>query len=557
MANKRPCPSDTVVSLNVGGWRFDVARETLERSAFFRACLSGAFARDDGCLFLDRDGHIFKHVLSWLRTGQRPGERIVAKYKAALLHECEFFCLPDLRLNLLGKTSNWHLRPADRSLRAAEQACREGRGDESVLDVYAEDAEPRDAAGLEVPLLFDGPRRLQLRGGLDDFRRRLGHICGQSLLAELRALRLEHLYVAGGSVTAALTDSAAGDVDLFLTCPEDDAIRHLRAVYAAVQRAHSEAAGARAPLLVTRSAAAVTLYRHVYGGPAVAPVQMVLGLSRSVADLLRGFDVDCCCVAYGLAADRVVTTPRGLRALRHGACLVDTDFDSPSYCPRLEKYGLRGWRIGVPGLEELRVPHNGLHVMAEDVVLTLTDGKTPCRDDFSLPGPDGRVSTVKPTFTQPARVLHGPARLWVVGKRLHRSLEEVRLLMLGCDRAMLLHGVPPAAAADELKEDEGCSKAHLEAAVKLLESRGAGGGAVGRTVRKQLTGKIAFVYDVANASTPLEACECLWNAARCGLEAEPPETFLEKHGVSRELRFESGLVRNRSAVDWWAALYNS
>jgi hypothetical protein len=285
-------------------------------------------------------------------------------------------------------------------------------------------------------------------------------------------------------------------------------------------------------------------------------VQIVLGLSRSVADLLNGFDVDCCCVAYELATGRVVTTPRGLRALRHGACLVDTDFDSSSYCPRLEKYGLRGWRIGVPGLEELRVPPKGVHIMAEDAVLTLTDGKSPCRDDFSVPGPDGRASTVKPTFTQLARVLHGPARLWVVGKKLYRSLAEIRLLMLGCDRAMLLHGVAPAAATDEMKEDEGCSKAHLEAAVKLLESRGAGGGAVGRTVGKQRTGKVAFVYDVVDASTSLEACGCLWNAARCGLEAEPSEAFLERHGVSGELRFEAGLVRHRSAIDWWAALYN-
>jgi hypothetical protein len=457
----------------------------------------------------------------------------------------------------LGETSNWHLRPADRSLRAAEQACREGRGDELVLDVYAEDAAPRDAAGLEVPLLFsDGPRQVQLRGGLEDFRRRLSRICAQGLLAELRALGLPQLFLAGGSVAAALTDTAAGDLDLFLTCPEDDAIRHLRAVYAAAQRAHSAAAGAQAPLLVTRSAAAVTLYRHVYGGLAIAPVQIVLGLSRSVADLLNGFDVDCCCFAYQLGTGRVVTTPRGLRALRYGACLVDTEFDTSSYCPRLEKYGFRGWQIGVPGLEELRVPPKALHVMAEDVVLTLTDGKSPCRDDFSVPGLDGSASIVKPTFTQPARVLHGPARLWVVGKKLHRSLEEVRLMMLGCDRALLLHGVPPA-SADEMKEDEGCSKSHLDAAVKLLESRGAGSGAVGRTAGKQRTGKIAFVYDVAHASTPLEACECLWDAARCGgLEAEPSEAFLEKHGVSRELRFESSLVRNRSAIDWWAALYN-
>ena len=579
MARKRRCSGEapaSTVQLNVGGWLFDAARGTLERAAFFRSCLGtdlGHSYDEEGRVFLDRDGHLFPYLLSWMRTGRRPPEIVVANYKGALLEECAFFGLPDLALNLQGQSCDFDLRPEDRALRAEERAGREGGRccEAALVDVFAANCVPRAPAELQTPLLFDKGPRLQLKGTADDFHARLAAFCGPRLVQELRGLRLPGLVVAGGAVVGALTDTPAGDIDVFLVCPQEDGVLHLRAVFAAVQRAHAEATGSpRAQLLVTRSAAAVTIYRHWGGGcSAFAPVQIVLGVSAGIADVLTAFDVDCCCVAWQPSSDRVVATRRGLRALRYGACLFDTELDSASYARRLEKYGLRGWRIGLPGLEELRVAPallKGPHVRVRELLLTVSDGKL-CTQEVRLAA-HGREEKVTPSHTQQGRILQGPRRLYVMGREHLRVAEATgRLLHLGGDRALLLHGVPAEPPTDDEDEgDEGCSGTHLAAAVRLLERNGEdeGGGAMrkraagGTEPDHELTGPLSFVYDRAHAGMALEACACVWNAARArGIKAAEGGAFIEKYGLPRELRFEAGIARKTARTDWWDALYTA
>lgn len=531
--------------LNVGGRRYDVAWATLQRAAYFRCSRHFAGVQDGRVLFVDRDGSLFKHVLSWMRTGQRPPEHVVEKYKSQLIEECGFFGLPDLELNLLGQSCEFDLRPEDRAVRVAAR-----RGHDGVHDVFSSDCAPREPAELQVPLLFREGRRPQLQGTAVDFRARLAAFCGQALLSELQDLRLPGLLVAGGAVVGALTDTLAGDVDLFLTCPQADAITQLRAVIAAVQRSHAEAAGPKAAMLVTRSAQAVTIYRH---GTKLPPVQIVLGLSAGVKEVLAGFDVDCCCVAFHLESLRVLATARGLRALQYGTCLVDTDHDSPSYCRRLEKYGLRGWRIGLPGLDELRIaPSLRLpHVLVQGMLVNVWDGE-PCSREIRCAA-NGKAEVLTPSRTQQGRVVNGPARLYVT--QLPAAEVHARLLYLGGDRVMLLHDVPPEPVSED--EDEGCSKTHLEAAVRILERNASEGGALRKKAAGEARGgtaPVAFVYDVANANSSLESLACVRDAARCrGLEAED---FQAKYGLPRELRFEAGIARKTLTLDWWHALYN-
>jgi len=372
------------------------------------------------------------------------------------------------------------------------------------------------------------------------------------LLAELRALRLPGLVIAGGAVIAALTDTPAGDVDLFLTCPQSEGIRHLKAVLAAVQRAHGEACSPRAPFLVTRSAAAVTFYRQ---GTTLPPVQVVLGVCGSVREVLARFDLDCCCFAYHLQSDQVLATARGLRALRYGACLVDTqEHDSPSYCRRLEKYGLRGWRVGLPGFDELRVSPSlrQPHALAQGLLLAVTDGEPNARE--CVFAADGKQEVLRPTHTQRGRIVHGPARLYV----MQRPVVEVdaRLLYLGGDRVMLLHGVGPEPISED--EEEGCSTTYVEAAVRILERAASEGGALRKRAAGETrggTGPVAFVYDVATGTSSLESLACVRDAARCrGLDADG---FEEKYGLPRDLRFEDGIARKTANVDWWDALYRA
>lgn len=82
------------VKLNVGGWRYEVAMDTLCRSkgSFFARLLEGSFklVRDeDGCVFLDRDGGCYVYIINWLRDGAKavmPEDDAMMKRVAVEVH---------------------------------------------------------------------------------------------------------------------------------------------------------------------------------------------------------------------------------------------------------------------------------------------------------------------------------------------------------------------------------------------------------------------------------------------------------------------------------------
>jgi hypothetical protein len=74
----------------------------------------------------------------------------------------------------------------------------------------------------------------------------------------------------------------------------------------------------------------------------------VLRRHACIADVIVGFDVDACQLAYD--GSRVLATPSALRALRSGINIADPERSSPSYERRLSKYALRGFAVAVPGL---------------------------------------------------------------------------------------------------------------------------------------------------------------------------------------------------------------
>ncbi|KAG8952591.1 hypothetical protein FRC04_003952 [Tulasnella sp. 424] len=78
------------------------------------------------------------------------------------------------------------------------------------------------------------------------------------------------------------------------------------------------------------------------------PVQIVLRIYQSPAEILAGFDVDAACVAYD--GTRVLAAPRAIMALMTQCNRVAMDRRSPSYEVRLAKYAARGFEIHVPDL---------------------------------------------------------------------------------------------------------------------------------------------------------------------------------------------------------------
>ena len=51
----------------------------------------------------------------------------------------------------------------------------------------------------------------------------------------------------------------------------------------------------------------------------------------------------------------MLSTPRGIRSLRFGTIVLDSDREGPAYFKRVWKYQNRGWRVAVPGFDELKL----------------------------------------------------------------------------------------------------------------------------------------------------------------------------------------------------------
>ncbi|KDR77448.1 hypothetical protein GALMADRAFT_33196, partial [Galerina marginata CBS 339.88] len=83
------------------------------------------------------------------------------------------------------------------------------------------------------------------------------------------------------------------------------------------------------------------------------PIQIVLRLYLSPAEILAGFDVDSACFAFD--GDRVWTNPRALAACIRQCNTVDLTRRSPSYEVRLAKYAERGYEVYLPSLSRQRI----------------------------------------------------------------------------------------------------------------------------------------------------------------------------------------------------------
>ncbi|KAI9199230.1 uncharacterized protein BJ171DRAFT_445672 [Polychytrium aggregatum] len=167
---------------------------------------------------------------------------------------------------------------------------------------------------------------------------------GGSVLACLEPLPAEHAGSGAQRRKYMRSKFPSSDLDLFIYgLDEDQAKQKMMAIYNALLDV--------IPFEVTvfRSPHAVTLvsqypYRHI---------QIVLRLYRSPAEILMGFDVDCCGV--GFDGQNVYATRRAHLAISSKVNCVDMSRRSTSYEVRLAKYAERGYEIAVPQLQRDRI----------------------------------------------------------------------------------------------------------------------------------------------------------------------------------------------------------
>jgi hypothetical protein len=79
-------------------------------------------------------------------------------------------------------------------------------------------------------------------------------------------------------------------------------------------------------------------------------LQIIKRLYTSPAQVIAGFDIDCCCVLTTMN-NEIFTSQRGLYALRNGYNVFNFGLISPSYEFRLNKYNLRGFGIWIPFID--------------------------------------------------------------------------------------------------------------------------------------------------------------------------------------------------------------
>ena len=172
-------------------------------------------------------------------------------------------------------------------------------------------------------------------------------------MGALHGLNFDNVFAAGGSVLHCLEafhdqpTNNTSDVDLFIYgLSEAAANNKIKEIYNAILVNTPQAA-------IVRGKHAVTIIQEY----PTRHIQIVLRLYKSPAEILMGFDIDCCSVGFDGTA--VWATPRALRALNQRTNRVDLSRRSLTYEVRLYKYAKRGFAVSLPNpLDRSRIsPH--------------------------------------------------------------------------------------------------------------------------------------------------------------------------------------------------------
>ncbi|EGG20107.1 poly(ADP-ribosyl)transferase [Cavenderia fasciculata] len=156
-----------------------------------------------------------------------------------------------------------------------------------------------------------------------------------------------NLVVAGGAILGCTLSNSQGfdssDIDIFLYgLTEQESTEKLRSLHEYFKRKFPK-------MGVVRTKFAVTFLNEYPN----RNIQVVLRLYQSPAQVLMGFDIDCCSVGYD--GQNVYSLPRTRRAIVNGYNVVSMNRRSFTYETRLFKYAKRGFAVVVPGFDRSRV----------------------------------------------------------------------------------------------------------------------------------------------------------------------------------------------------------
>ena len=282
---------------------------------------------------------------------------------------------------------------------------------------------------------------------------------------------------------------------------------------------------------------------------------------------------------------------------------------------RLEKYALRGFRVGVPGLQPGEISAallRGHYVfIAEKDLLLQTTPLSPHKASMQLCYKQrcgsvaaGRMDAAKVVTGYKRLVCFGDARVQVFRAGIpkttfceqHRKLSERsvegKCLPLPVDRTgtdfLLLWDVSSGPREEEEEEDECYTATPLAAVLKICEQKldetiicSGDEGAVrkisariqSRMAKRQVSGAmrvvdealdasvdnrspLIFVYSFCSLASGLNALKGVLDATTlCGLPTLSEEEFQERYGLPRTLAFQKARDRRIAGADVWSELY--
>ncbi len=157
----------------------------------------------------------------------------------------------------------------------------------------------------------------------------------------LTYIHWDNIIVAGGSLVNIITNNSAklNDIDMFIYgLDTEHAKQKIDCIIGSIKQ---KAIDMRYDTRVYINKNVVNIY--VYDTKKLLQVQIILRLYDTLAHVLVGFDVDCCAIAYN--GKELMTTERGLHALKYRVNVANLKRRSPSYENRLIKYSFRGFDV--------------------------------------------------------------------------------------------------------------------------------------------------------------------------------------------------------------------
>ena len=277
-----------------------------------------------------------------------------------------------------------------------------------------------------------------------------------------------------------------------------------------------------------------------------------------------------------------------MRSLRYDVNVFDSDAETATYCPRLEKWDKRGYAIALPGL----IPEKISQRMRGATCFALPSGDVILRADrpnvSSVQVSVGSgPSTVSEAVTERCRVLVGFERLVAkkIGQTTSLAKEQCTPIVFRQNVILVWGGGPSANDREEQEEYSATPIEHVQSLLRNVSSRTADeeqasefqwwlGGAFCRSSKKPVVRALSqidedvyrriasrstlhVVYDLVDIGTAFNDLKFTLNASHSPLRDLPNELFENTYGLSKTLSFKMASKKRiaQSQTDLWSVLY--